>query len=86
VLLSSTGPTRNGLRFSSLLSKGKVVELLLQRGVNFQEKTSNYLTPLFIAAQQGHFEIVTRLLVEGVDFRLTDTFHCNVELAASLSE
>lgn len=51
-----------------------VASLLLERDVQLDARDSNGLTPLYLAAQSGHAEIVSSLLAEGASVNSVGRF------------
>ncbi|MCL4121040.1 UNVERIFIED_CONTAM: hypothetical protein GTU68_004294, partial [Idotea baltica] len=57
----------------ALSSKRKtMVESLLRKGVNPQEKNDDFLTPLHLAADKGHHDIMEPLLKHGAKVNALD--------------
>jgi ankyrin repeat protein/membrane-associated phospholipid phosphatase len=61
------------LRQASAYGHGKVVELLLERGIDFNAKYSSEETSLVSAARMGHTDIVKLLLEHGADVDAKDS-------------
>ena len=70
---------RTALILSSLFGHKEIVELILLKGSNSEDKCNNGLTALLYASSRGYKEIVQSLLLHGADIEARD-----IDLTTSL--
>lgn len=63
---------RTALILSSLNGNVEIVELLIQKGFNLEDKCDNGLTALLYASSRGYLKIVQLLLLNGADIEACD--------------
>lgn len=67
VIWSSDGVLGSALNVASSRNHLKLVEVLIERGVDINASWGHYGTSILAAAQCGHIQIVERLLAAGAD-------------------
>ena len=67
-----TKKKRSLIHIAAELGLDKLVEKLIQKGVDINCRDDEKLTPLHIAAQNGHVEVAKQLLENKADIELLD--------------